>query len=134
MNTEKMRQAAYETAIENEDELFADGDKTPLAMAAALVLKQVPELLATVTQVTAKVALEAAQEVKTADEDAYDNWQELFTSKLHAGGEVDELLKALAFTTRYVDGIARAVAFKMSDSVTAGAKPDENFGAKFGRN
>jgi hypothetical protein len=131
MNIEKMRQAAYETAIENEDELFADGDKTPLAMAAALVLKQVPELLATVTQVTAKVALEAAKEVPAADdEDAYDNWQELFTSKLQAGGEVDELLKALAFTTRYVDGIAMSAALKMA----AGAKLDENFGAKFGRN
>ena len=129
MNTEKMRQAAYETAIENADELFAGSDKTPLAMAAALVVKQVPELLATVTQVTAKVALEAAQEV-AADEDAYDSWQKLFVSKLQAGGEVSELLKALTFATRYVEEIAMEAAFKM----TAGAKSDENFGAKFGRN
>jgi hypothetical protein len=42
---------------------------------------------------------------------------------------MDEMLRALAFVTRYVDGIATAAARR-----AMGSEEEDNFGAKFGRN
>lgn len=133
MDTDKMKQVAYETVIANEDELFAASDKTPLAMGAAMVLRHMPELLAKVTKTTAQLALEAAHDLE-ADEskdgdDAYSQWHKLFASRLKKDGDMDELLNALNFTSRYVEQLGEVAARK-----AIADESSENFGAKFGRN
>jgi len=131
MNTDKMKQVAYETVIANEDELFEASDKTQLAMGAAMVLRHMPELLAKVTKTTAQLALEAADDVdegKDGDE-AYSQWHKLFAARLKKHGDMDELLNALNFTSRYVEQLGEVAARKAIADETL-----ENFGAKFGRN
>jgi hypothetical protein len=131
MDTDKMKQVAYETVIANEDELFAASDKTQLAMGAAMVLRHMPELLAKVTKTTAQLAIEAADDVdedKDGDE-AYSQWHKLFASRLKKDSDMDELLNALNFTSRYVEQLGEVAARK-----AIADESSENFGAKFGRN
>lgn len=135
MNTNKMKQAAYETVIANEDELFEASDKTQLAMGAAMVLRHMPELLAKVTKATAQLALEAADEVNDECKEGEDNdeaftiWHKLFASRLKKDSDMAELLNALNFTSRYVEKLGEVAARKAVADETS-----ENFGAKFGRN
>jgi hypothetical protein len=131
MDTDKMKQVAYETVIANEDELFEASDKTQLAMGAAMVLRHMPELLAKVTKTTAQLAIEAADDVdedKDGDE-AYSQWHKLFASRLKKDSDMDELLNALNFTSRYVEQLGEVAARK-----AIADESSENFGAKFGRN
>lgn len=111
MNTDKMQQAAFETALENENELFSDKDTTSLAMSAALVVNHMPTELARVTQVIAVNALKAASET-----DGPQEWHDLFATKLDESGEMERILDGLAFVARYTDGLAKVAALRSMGS------------------
>lgn len=132
MNTDKMKQAAFETAIENENELFSNKDTTNLAMSAALVACQLQEELARIVQVISFTALEAASEV-----DGPREWTDLFTSKLDKGGEMTKMLSGLAFVMRYTEGLAKVAALRSMKSDSAEDQPaadSSTIKASFGRN
>ncbi len=133
MNTDKMRQVAYETAIANADELFSDKDKTPLTLAAGIVASQFTTLLAAMTHSVAKTALAAAAEAEGEDSAGFDSWSQLFKAKLKEEGSTDELLDALGFTKRYIDELAKAACGQYLGS-PIGEATEEKFGASFGRN
>ena len=127
-----MKQADFETAIENENELFSNKDTTNLAMSAALVACQLPEELARITQVISFTALEAASEA-----DNPSDWTDLFTSKLDEGGEMTKMLNGLAFVMRYTDGLAKVAALRSMQSDSAEDQPaadSSTIKASFGRN